>query len=322
MQKIIAIGTLCCLLLVAACITEPANTVDEPNVLKEAPDFNPDNAYAHIEKQLSFGPRVPGTAGQKKCAAFIQSEIAKYCDTVFVQNTTVTQPISENKYPCINIIGSINPTAKYRILLLAHWDTRPWADMDDERKNQPIMGADDGASGVGVMLEVARAITESELKPESIGVDFLFVDVEDVGKTEWSELSYSLGTQYWANNPHVAGYKANYGMCLDMVGAKNAQFLLEGFSKQFAGDKQRNIWDIANRLGYGSYFLYQDGGAITDDHVVVNQMANIPCVDIINLQDGGSFGPYWHTHDDNIDVIDKRTLKAVGQTVLQVLYEE
>ena len=325
MQKIFVTLFACTVFLTAcftSCENEPNNNIDEPTALKEAPTFKADNAYAHIEKQLSFGPRVPGTAGQKKCAVFIEEEISKYCDTVYVQETTVKQPISDKKYPCINIIGSINPAAPYRILILAHWDTRPWADMDVERTNQPIMGADDGASGVGVMLEVARAIHDSKNKPEDVGVDFLFVDVEDVGKTEYSELSYSLGTQYWAKNPHVPGYKANYGICLDMVGAKNAQFLLEGFSKQFAGDKQRNIWEIANRLGYGSYFLYQDGGAITDDHVVVNQMANIPCVDIINLQDGGSFGPYWHTHDDNIDIIDKRTLKAVGQTVIQVLYEE
>ncbi len=309
------------LLLITSCADQP-NNVEEPNALKKAPTFNASNAYQHIETQLSFGPRVPGTAAQTNCAAFIRSEIAKYCDTIFVQKTTVTQPISDKKYPCINIIGAINPAAPYRILLLAHWDTRPWADQDTKDQNKPILGADDGASGVAVILEIARAIKESDLKPEDVGVDFLFVDVEDVGKTEWSELSYSLGTQYWANHPHVPNYKANYGICLDMVGAKNAQFLLEQFSKQYAGDKQRAIWDIANRLGYGSYFMYQDGGAITDDHVVVNEMANIPCVDIINLQEGGSFGKYWHTHNDNIDIIDKRTLKAVGQTVLQVLYEE
>jgi Zn-dependent M28 family amino/carboxypeptidase len=324
MQKIFPVALLCFVLL-SSCFTScenDNNTIDEPTALNEAPQFNADNAFAHIEKQLSFGPRVPGTAGQKNCAAFLKSEIAKYVDTVYVQETTVTQPISENQYPCINIIGSIHPDALYRVLVLAHWDTRPWADMDDERKAEPILGADDGASGCAVMLEVARAIKESDLELEDVGVDFLFVDVEDVGKTEWSELSYSLGTQYWAQNPHVSNYKANYGMCLDMVGAKNAQFLLEGFSKRYADDKQRNIWDIANKLGYGQYFLYQDGGAITDDHVVVNEMANIPCVDIINLQEGGSFGKYWHTHDDDIDIIDKRTLKAVGQTVLQVLYEE
>lgn len=310
-----------CILLMPSCADEPGKP-NEPRAFKKSPVFNANVAYAHIEKQLSFGPRVPGTQAQRQCAQYIESEIRKYCDTVFVQSTTVTQAISNNQYPCINIIGSINPSAPYRVLLLAHWDTRPWADMDSVRKNQPIMGADDGASGVAVMLEVARAIKESKIKPADVGIDFLFVDVEDVGKTEWSELSYSLGTQYWAQNPHVAGYKANYGICLDMVGAKNAQFLLEGFSKHYAGDKQRNIWDIANRLGYGSFFLYADGGAITDDHVVVNEMAGIPCVDIINLQEGGSFGKYWHTHNDDIDIIDKRTLKAVGQTVLQVLYEE
>jgi hypothetical protein len=320
MQKILSLF-LICLVIFSSCENE-TDSIDEPTTLKKAPTFNEQNAYAHIESQVALGPRVPGTDAQEKCATYIQNEIGKYCDTVYVQKTTVTQPISENKYPCINIVGSINPEALYRVLILAHWDTRPWADMDDERTKEPILGADDGASGVGVMLEVARAIRQSELKLEDVGVDFLFVDVEDVGKTEWSELSYSLGTQYWAKNPHIANYKANYGMCLDMVGAKNAQFLLEGFSKRYAGDKQQNIWDIANQLGYGRYFLYQDGGAITDDHVVVNEMANIPCVDIINLQEGGSFGKYWHTHDDNMDVIDKSTLKAVGQTVLQVLYEE
>jgi len=323
MQKILSL-LLLSLLIFSGCENE-TNSIDEPTALKKAPAFKEENAYAHIEYQVGLGPRVPGTAAQKKCATYIQNEISKYCDTVFVQKTTVTQPISDKKYPCINIVGSMNPDALYRILILAHWDTRPWADMDDERQTEPILGADDGASGVGVMLEVARAIKESELKLEDVGVDFLFVDVEDVGKTEWSALSYSLGTQYWAQNPHIPNYKANYGMCLDMVGAKNAQFLLEGYSKNYAGDKQQNIWDIANRLGYGRYFLYQDAGAITDDHVVINQMANIPCVDIINLnemQSENAFKPHWHTHDDNIDVIDKSTLKAVGQTVLQVLYEE
>lgn len=321
MQKILAL-LLFCSLFFMACEDEPENDVDEPAALKETPVFDAANAYAHIEKQLSFGPRVPGTAAQNNCAAYLEEEITKYCDTVYVQKTTVTQPSTNTKYPCINIVGSINPKALYRVLVLAHWDTRPWADMDDTEKNKPILGADDGASGCGVMLEMARALNESKTPLEDIGVDFLFVDVEDVGKTEWTELSYSLGTQYWAKNPHVPNYKANYGICLDMVGARNAQFLLEGFSKQYAGDKQRTIWDIANRLGYGNYFMYQDGGAITDDHVVVNEMAKIPCVDIINLQDGGSFGPYWHTHDDNLEIIDKNTLKAVGQTMLQVLYQE
>ncbi len=321
MQRLFVL-LLCGVLFLVSCEDEPNNKVDEPQTLKESPTFSAEHAYDYIKTQLAFGPRVPGTSAQLKCASFIEDEIRKYCDTVFVQKTTVSQPISNNTYRCINIIGSIHPKALYRVLILAHWDTRPWADMDDKDKTKPILGADDGASGVGVMLAMARAIQEGNIKLEDVGVDFLFVDVEDVGKTEWSELSYSLGTQYWAKNPHVPNYKANYGICLDMVGARNAQFLLEGFSRQYADDKQRNIWDIANRLGYGQYFLYQNGGAITDDHVVVNEMANIPCVDIINLQDGGGFGPYWHTHDDNLDIIDKRTLKAVGQTVLQVLYEE
>lgn len=321
MQKLLAL-LLACTLFCMACENEPNNNVVEPSALKKTPVFNAANAYAHVEKQVSFGPRVPGTAAQENCAAYLQAEIAKHCDTVYLQKTTLTQPTTQKKYPCINIIGSINPDALYRVLILAHWDTRPWADMDDKEKDKPILGADDGASGCAVMLEMARAIKESDIPLEEIGVDFLFVDVEDVGKTEWTELSYSLGTQYWAQNPHIPNYKANYGICLDMVGSKNAQFLLEGFSKRYADDKQRTIWDVANRLGYGNYFMYVDGGTITDDHVVINEMAQIPCVDVINLQDGGGFAPYWHTHNDNMDIISKNTLKAVGQTMLQVLYEE
>lgn len=294
--------------------TTQTNTVEE--IIP--PDFNADTAFSFIEKQLAFGPRVPGSPAQQKCATFIEQEIKKYCDTVYTQKVEVTQPISNKKYPCINIIGSINPQALSRILILAHWDSRPWADQDDVNQNEPIQGADDGASGVAVMLEMARVI--SKQKPDNLGIDFLFVDVEDVGKTEWTEQSYSLGTQYWAKNMHHAGYKAHFGICLDMVGARGAQFFLEALSKSVAPDKQRLVWDNGNKLGYSDYFKYIDGGMITDDHAVVNELAGIPTIDIINLQEGGSFGTYWHTHDDNIQIIDKNTLKAVGHTVLYTLY--
>jgi glutaminyl-peptide cyclotransferase len=315
----IAIGFICSC---SSCENEPSNDINAPAALKKAPVFNAQNAFTLIEKQLSFGPRVPGTNAQEQCAQFIIDEIGKYVDTVFVQRTTVTQPISNNKYKCINIIGSYNPDALYRVLILAHWDSRPWADKDDERQNEGIMAADDGASGVAVMLELANAIKNGGVALKDVGVDFLFVDVEDAGKTEWTELSYSLGTQYWAANLHIPNYKANYGICLDMVGAVAARFPLEAISQQYAGDVQRKVWDMANRIGYSNYFVYEQAGGITDDHAVVNEQANIPTIDIINLQPNGEFGSYHHTHDDDIDIIDKNTLKAVGQTVLQVLYQE
>lgn len=283
----------------------------------QAPVFNAQQAYQYIVEQVAFGPRVPGTTAQKKCADWLIHNFKQRVDTVYVQQAKVSQPISNKTYPCYNIIGSINPQATDRLLILAHWDSRPWADEDSRDQNKPIDAADDGASGIAVMLAMADAMKNN--KP-NIGIDFLCVDVEDVGKSEWTDESYSLGTQYWARNPHVAGYKARWGICLDMVGAKGAQFPLEAFSKNYAPEIQKQIWDIANKLGYSSYFVYSDAGAITDDHVPVNEILHIPTVDIIHLQATG-FGAHWHTHNDNIQIIDKATLQAVGQTVLQTIYE-
>lgn len=313
------------ILLLSACDTEVKNDVSTNTVenLKPAPTFNEENAYQYVVEQCKIGPRYPGSPGQKKCADFISAELKKYCDTVFIQNTIVSQPISNKKYPCINIIGAINPQAPYRILLLCHWDSRPWADQDSTKKEQAIIAADDGASGVAVLLEIAKAIKEANQKPENVGIDLLFVDAEDVGKTEWGELSYCLGTQYWAKNPHVVAYKAAYGICLDMVGAQGATFPLEANSKQYAPEVQENVWKIGNQLGYSNYFLYQNVyGGITDDHLVVNTNANIPTIDIINYHPEKGFANHWHTHQDDIHIIDKKTLKAVGQTVLQVIYQE
>lgn len=284
-----------------------------------APIFNADNAYEYVKAQLAFGPRVPGTEAQKNCALWMQTELKKYADTVYVQSVELTQPVSKIKYPAINIIASFNPSVTDRVLLLAHWDSRPWADEDSKNKNQPIAAADDGASGVAVLMEIAAKIKTA--KP-NIGVDILLVDAEDAGKTEWSELSWCLGTQYWAANPHITGYRAMFGICLDMVGSKDARFPLEGNSQQYAGSIQREIWDTARSLGYSNYFVNEPGGTITDDHLVINTIANIPCVDIINLKPNGGFGDHWHTHQDDISIIDKATLKAVGQTVLQVVYNQ
>lgn len=283
-----------------------------------APVFDAQAAFAHVQKQVDFGPRVPGSTAWKQCGNWLVEAFKAVSDTVYVQETTVTQPGSNKTYPCKNIIAAINPNATDRILILAHWDSRPWADEDVNNTDKPIDAADDGASGVAVMLEMARCIkTQNPNK----GIDFLLVDTEDVGKSEWGEKSYCLGSQYWGMNPHVPNYKARWGACLDMVGAKGAQFPLEGYSNYYAPDIQKKIWDTGNRLGFSDYFRYIQGGQITDDHVVVNETRGIPTVDIINLQPGGGFGKHWHTHNDNVSIIDPATMKAVGQTLLQVIYE-
>jgi glutaminyl-peptide cyclotransferase len=321
MKNVVALLALSIIFLFSCNNEVKEDTSLKPEAVKplvNIPDFNADNAYQYIEKQVSFGPRVPGSTSQKKCASWLEQELKKYADTVYIQKANVKQSISNKTYPAINIIASFNLQATDRILLLAHWDSRPWADEDTKDVSKPIDAADDGASGVAVLLEIASKLKSQ--KPTQ-GIDILLVDAEDVGKTEWSEQSYCLGTQHWAQNPHVSGYRAKFGICLDMVGAKGAQFPLEGFSKSYAGDVQTKVWDIANRIGYSDYFRYVQGGTITDDHLVVNEIAKIPCIDIINLQANGGFGTHWHTHNDNINVIDKATLKAVGQTLMHVVYE-
>jgi glutaminyl-peptide cyclotransferase len=285
------------------------------------PAFNSDSAYISISKQVSFGPRTPGSKAQKECADWMESALKPVCDTVYKQSVTVKGGDGK-MLPCINLIGVIHPKATKRILLLTHWDSRPWADMDVKDKDKPVMAADDGASGVGVLLEVARQIKGYKLS-DDLGIDILFTDVEDYGRSEWGEDSYCLGTQYWATHPHVPGYKAEFGILLDMVGARNAQFPLEGLSSQFAGSVQQNIWQAASAAGYSSYFPFINAAEITDDHVPVNKLTNIPTVDIINLNPNSDkpFAPHWHTHQDDIQIIDRNTLKAVGQTLLQVIYE-
>ncbi|MBV8254567.1 MAG: M28 family peptidase [Chitinophaga sp.] len=282
------------------------------------PAFSADSAYAYTEKQVSFGPRIPNTPAQTKCADWLISSLKKWADTVYIQRTTVIGPKGE-KLPCINIIGSFNPAAKQRVLLLAHWDTRPHADEDAFDKTKKLDGADDGASGVAVLLEAARHFHAQ--KPDA-GVDILLVDVEDYGDPA-NDNTFCLGTQYWAKNPHVPGYTANYGILLDMVGARGSQFYMEQASKQYALGPMKMFWDAANKVGFSDIFRYEDYGAyITDDHIPVNTIAKIPTFDVLAWQANGHFPAHWHTTNDNMTVIDKRTLQAVGQTILQVIYTQ
>jgi Zn-dependent M28 family amino/carboxypeptidase len=175
---------------------------------------------------------------------------------------------------------------------------------------------------VAILLEVARQLSSN--KP-GLGIDIAFFDAEDWGAKNSAaqyEDSYALGTQYWTKNPHVANYTASYGILLDMTGARNATFMMEGNSMQSASSIVRKIWDTANHAGYSGYFIYNEGGFITDDHVYVIRIRNIPSVDIINTSPNGRFASHWHTHSDNMEVIDRNTLKAVGQTLLEVIFHE
>jgi hypothetical protein len=291
--------------------------LSEPAV--KIPAFNADSAYAYVAKQVSFGPRIPNSDAQRKCADWMIATLKQWADDVHVQETTVKGGDGKS-LKCINVIASFNPQVQKRVMLMSHWDTRPWTDEDPANPTGKLDGADDGASGVGVLMELARMFKGQ--KPD-VGVDIVFTDVEDYGKSEHGEASYALGTQYWAKNPHVPNYKASYGILLDMVGGKNATFPMEGYSLQYAPDIVRGVWNAAASLGYGNVFQQQQGGTITDDHYFVNTIAGIPTIDIIGLRNSPSspFQEHWHTSKDNMDVIDRVTLKKVGETVAKVVYE-
>ncbi|MFO7978957.1 MAG: M28 family peptidase [Bacteroidales bacterium] len=291
----------------------------------QVPVFNQDSAYAYVEKQVLFGPRVPNSEAHEACGDYLQQTLSRMADTVYVQQARV-RAYDGTVLDIRNIIGSFQPGNPNRILLCGHWDSRPYADHDPNPANHytPIDGANDGASSIGVLLEVARIIQQQQ---PQVGVDIIFFDAEDYGPHEqhsgYVEDAWALGSQYWARNPHRPDYVASYGILLDMVGYPNSVFKKEGYSMMYASNIVRKVWDAARQAGYAAYFPDTRGGHIIDDHYYVNTLRNIPTIDIIHQDDDTSHGffPYWHTVNDTMEHIDANTLGAVGQTLLTVLYK-
>ena len=306
--------------LLFACKTEPKPVPAKPLAQVRVPKFDSNLAYAHVEKQLSFGTRVPGSPTHKATWQWIASTMQSYGWTVEEEHFT-TKVYTGQELPGTNIIAKYNPSAATRILLGAHYDTRHIAekDADDSKKNEPIMGADDGASGVAVLMALAKIIGESPLE---IGVDMVFFDLEDYGdpdpKSDADASTWALGSAHWAKNVDRS-YKPKHAILLDLVGAKNATFPKEAYSKRINGQLVDKVWKLAQDMGYGNYFVNEDRGGVNDDHISVANYAGIPMIDIIYKTETG-FGDYHHTHDDDIDIIDKRTMKAVGQVMLAVIF--
>ena len=306
---------------------EVSETEEIEKVQPVGPDFNADSAYIYLQEQCDFGPRTMNSTAHDKCEKWIIQKFEQYGCKVTTQKATLNG-YDGTPLRSTNIMASYNPKATTRIMFCAHWDCRPWADNDPDSTNwhKPIIAANDAASGVGVMIELARILKGSGLE---LGVDFICFDAEDYGTPQWFEGedpgdTWALGAQYFANNL-PEGYAPRYGILLDMVGGVGAKFYREGMSMQYAPAIVKKVWNAARQVGYGSYFPKDDGGMITDDHIPVNQTANIPCIDVIPYYPDcaqSSFGPTWHTIADNMDNIDKNTLKAVGQTMVQVLFTE
>ena len=304
--------------------TDTAPPKDQPQQeapLAKIPAFSGDSAYAYCKAQVDFGPRIPNSAAHEKCAAWMARQLRKWTDTVYEQHYTVTA-FDEVKMKSTNIIASINPKASIRVFISSHWDTRPIADEDDKDRDKPIDGADDGASSTAVAMELARAI---HTQRPNIGVDIVLFDSEDYGQPNDSKLprvddSWCLGSQYWSKSPHVPGYRADFGINLDMVGTAEAVFIREGVSVGAADWVSQYVWHIASRLGYSSLFMNRIYGQITDDHYYVNQILHIPTIDVIRYDENG-FGKYHHTHQDVMGIISKETMLSVGKVMLQTIYQ-
>ena len=302
-----------------------SETNEKPKTIT-ASAFNADSAYYFVDEQVKFGPRVPNSKAHAKCADWLERTLKKYAPEVIVQ-PFVAKAYDGTKLNCKNIIASFNPKSATRILLCSHWDSRPYADQDPDTSmhRTPIDGANDGASGVGVLLEIARQL---KISSATLGVDILLLDGEDYGAPQdvgfTGSDDWALGSQYWSRYPHVPAYTARFGILLDMVGGENAIFTLEATSMYYAPDVAQRVWNVGSSIGYSDYFSSERTNGITDDHLYINQLRQVPTIDIIQHDQSTSSGFYknWHTMNDNMDGISKATLMAVGQTILTAVRNE
>ena len=292
--------------------------------------FSADSAYTYIAQQVAFGARVPGTEEHAACADWLVKKLAQF--GAQVQNQYGTMPNYAGKtQPLRNIVAYLEGNTQHAILLCAHWDSRPWSDEEPLYENRftPVIGANDGASGVGVILEIVRQLSIRKAQGEYIpSVQIVLFDCEDMGTPahytgKEREHTWCLGSQYWAKELKIQNskFKIQYGILLDMVGDPSATFPREYFSMTYAGNYVEQLWRTAAQLGYGRYFVNQAAYSITDDHYYVNTIAGVSCVDIIDYkpQNGTGFAEWWHTQQDDMRNINRQTLKAVGETVITTI---
>lgn len=323
MQNLLTI--LLTLFLLVSCGAKSAKNTDElgkndntqvSEEINANMNFSADSAYAYLKHQVDFGPRVPNSEAHRKTADWLVSELTRHGATVKEQRADL-KAFDGTILHARNIFGQFNPEVNNRILLLAHYDCRPWADEDPDpaKHSQPVDGANDGASGVAVLLETARQLGLANTTDK--GIDILFVDAEDWGEEDNDE-SWAMGARYFANNPIVEGYAPKGAILLDMVGGKDAIFPVEYYSQRYAPVLVSALWSIASEAGYGGMFPRSVGSGVTDDHVELIKIG-IPAVDIIEYHPEKGFNPHWHTSTDNLDNIDPKTLKAVGDVVMNYL---
>ena len=297
------------------------NKVDQ--IKSVIPDFRKDSAYYFVYKQVNFGPRIPNTAAHQNCKNWIVEKFKQWQIKVSEQNFSVSA-FDGTVLNGTNIIAELFPEKEKRILLAAHWDTRPTADHDEDpkKKDAPIDGADDGASGVAVLMELARSLRNENI---NLGIDIVLFDCEDYGEDGGNDInSWALGSQHWSRNLHRHKAHFLYGVLLDMVGASNPRFSADYISLQHAPSVVQKVWKTAHRLGYKNNFVIDEKRLIVDDHYFVNKIAGIPMIDIIHLRKDTKTGfvSHWHTTNDNMDNIDAFSLLMVGRVLLNVIYTD
>ena len=278
--------------------------------------FDSAKAYSYLVKQTQFGPRDPGSTGHERCLKFLREELGKYADVVVPQTFSYSVP-KWKLVPLTNILASFNIGATNRIFISAHWDTRPWADQDPEKKNRakPLIGANDGASGVAIILELARQLKRF---PPTVGVDLVLFDGEDLG-TSGTGNSFCVGAQHFAKN-RPPGFNPRFGINIDMVGDRNLEIEREQNSERLAPEVQNLVFSTARRLML-SGFIDSPGTEITDDHLPLND-AGIPTVDLIDFKYPDGSNKYWHTLADTPDKCSAESLGAVGTLLLEIIYTQ
>lgn len=276
-------------------------------------EFDGAAALNFVQTQLGFGPRIPGSSGHDRMAAWLDSLLRTQADSVLVQRWT-HRTVPGDSLHLVNFIARFNPAAATRILFLAHWDTRPKADGPMSRDSTlPVPGANDGASGVALLLGIAAALKRA---PPAIGVDLLFVDGEDYGDFNLDQ-DVLLGSRYYAAH-QAPGPAPRFAVLFDMVGDKELRIPQEGLSLVAAPDVVEQVWSLAERMGHADVFVREEQGALTDDHVPLQQ-AGIRAIDLIDFTFGGPDNKWHHTPDDTFDKVSAASLQLVGDVAMALV---
>tara|TARA_Y100001968_G_scaffold63200_1_gene53949 strand:- start:226 stop:1125 length:900 start_codon:yes stop_codon:yes gene_type:complete len=277
--------------------------------------FDGKRAMHHLEYQCSFGARFPGSSSHDEFADSLKSFLDKLAEVNLVYKDSVLNPLTKKNVEITNFHVRFNPRASNRIMFLAHWDTREFADKDPDfnldSNRLSLLGANDGASGIAILMTLAEMLSENP--PVNIGVDLLFLDAEDMG-TYGDPDTWAIGAKVFSK--YLKKPFPKYAICLDMVGDKDQEFLIEQFSYIYASEVVGKVWSLAQELGY-SQFKNRIGNKIIDDHYVLFKNTGIPSIDIIDFD-----YPYWHTVEDTPDKCSVESLEAVGTVVATLIYRE